>query len=243
MVHSIKEKCKLLRLAYVADMYEKVPFENPEQYLTALLQQELELRDIAKGERLIKKAKFMSEKELKGYQWTDHIRFPPQLDRETLESLTFIEKKENIILTGAPGTGKSHLVTGLGRKACRNGYEVRFFRVADLVEILEKSWKEGRFQQLRNKFNKVDMIVLDEMGYVPFSTEGAELLFQLISDWYERRSLVITSNLEFSQWNRIFVDARLTAALVDRIIHHAHILSFTGDSYRVKHALSNHQSQ
>ncbi|MFD2196045.1 IS21-like element helper ATPase IstB, partial [Oceanobacillus bengalensis] len=165
-----------------------------------------------------------------------------QMDRESLESLYFIDKKENLILTGAPGTGKSHLVTVLGRKACRSGYEVRFYRVADLVELLEKSWREGRFQALRNKFNKVDMIILDEMGYVPFSKEGAELLFQLISDWYERSSLVITSNLEFSQWNRIFADARLTAALVDRVIHHAHILSFTGDSYRVTHALSNHQS-
>ncbi|MFD2195717.1 IS21-like element helper ATPase IstB, partial [Oceanobacillus bengalensis] len=165
-----------------------------------------------------------------------------QMDRESLESLYFIDKKENLILTGAPGTGKSHLVTALGRKACRSGYEVRFYRVADLVELLEKSWREGRFQALRNRFNKVDMIILDEMGYVPFSKEGAELLFQLISDWYERSSLVITSNLEFSQWNRIFADARLTAALVDRVIHHAHILSFTGDSYRVTHALSNHQS-
>lgn len=237
---SIKDRCKLLRLAYVADLYEKIPFENPEQYLTTLLQQELELREEAKGERLIKKAKFMNEKELKEYQWSEHVRFPPQLDRAGLESLNFIDRKENLILTGAPGTGKTHLVTGLGRKACRNGYEVRFYRVADLVELLEKSWKEGRFQLLRNRFNKVDMIILDEMGYVPFSNDGAELLFQLISDWYERLSLVITSNLEFSQWNRIFVDARLTAALVDRVIHHAHILSFTGDSYRVKNALSNH---
>lgn len=242
MSNSIKEKCKSLRLAYVSDIYEKVPFESPEQYVTALLQQELELREAAKGERLIKKAKFMNEKELTNYQWNDHIRFPPQLDRQTLESLYFIDKKENVILTGAPGTGKSHLVTALGRKACRNGYDVRFYRVADLVDLLEKSWREGRFQSLRNKFKKVDMIILDEMGYVPFSKEGAELLFQLISDWYEQCSLVITSNLEFSQWNRIFVDARLTAALVDRVIHHAHILSFTGDSYRVKHALSNHQS-
>jgi len=109
------------------------------------------------------------------------------------------------------------------------------------VELLEKSWREGRYQQLRNKFNKVSMIILDEMGYVPFSKDGAELLFQLISDWYERKSLVITSNLEFSQWNKVFVDAGLTAALVDRVIHHAHILSFTGDSYRVKNALSNNR--
>ena len=235
----IREKCKLLRLAYVADLYEKVSFENPEQYLMDLLQQEIELREIAKGERLIKKAKFMNEKELQDYQWGDHIHFPSNLDRDGLESLSFIKRKENVILSGAPGTGKSHLATALGRKACRNGYEVRFYRVADLIELLEKSWEEGRYQALRNRFTKVDMIILDEMGYVPFSKDGAELLFQLISDWYEQKSLIITSNLEFSQWNKIFVDARLTAALVDRVIHHAHILSFTGDSYRVKYALSN----
>ena len=221
----IKEKCKLLRLAYVADLYEKIPFENTEQYLMELLQKEIELREIAKGERLIKKAKFMNEKELEDYQWGDHIHLPPNLDRESLESLSFIKEKENVILTGAPGTGKSHLATALGRKACRNGYEVRFYRVADLIELLERSWTEGRYQLIRNRFNKVDMVILDEMGYVPFSKDGAELLFQLISDWYERKSLVITSNLEFSQWNKIFVDARLTAALVDRVIHHAHILS------------------
>lgn len=242
MSNLIREKCKSLRLAYVVDIYEQIPFENPEQYVSTLLQQELEHREVAKGERLIKNAKFMYGKELEEYKWSEHIRFPPQLDRESLESLYFIDKKENLILTGAPGTGKSHLVTALGRKACRNGYEVRFYRVADLVELLEKSLREGRFQSLRNRFNKVDMVILDEMGYVPFSKDGAELLFQLISDWYEKCSLVITSNLEFSQWNRVFADARLTAALVDRVIHHAHILSFTGDSYRVTHALSSHQS-
>lgn len=234
----IKTKCKLLRLAYVADLYEKIPFENPEQYVTALLQQELEVREAAKGERLLKKATFINEKELSTYQWDEQIRFPPQLDKESLTSLQFIKQKENIVLSGAPGTGKTHLVTGLGREACRKGYEVRFYRVADLVVLLEKSWREGKFDAFRRKFDKVDMIILDEMGYVPFSKEGAECLFQLISDWYEQRSLVITSNLEFSQWNRIFVDSRLTAALVDRVIHHAHILSFIGDSYRVNHALS-----
>lgn len=239
MPKTIKDICKLLRLAYVADLYEKIPFEDPEQFLIELFQQELQLREVAKGERLIKKAKFMNAKELSDYEWGDHIHFPPNLDKESLESLSFIKKKQNLVLTGAPGTGKTHLVTALGRKACRQGHEVRFYRVADLIEQLEISWREGKFQKVRKRFKKVDMIILDEMGYVPLSREGAELLFQLVSDWYEQKCIVVTSNLEFSQWNKVFTDARLTAALVDRIIHHAHILSFTGDSYRVKHALSN----
>lgn len=101
----IRERCRTLRLAYITDLYEKIPFEDPEQYLAELLQKEIELRETAKGERLIKKAKFMNEKELSDYQWGDHIHFPPNLDRESLESLSFIRRQENIILTGAPGTG------------------------------------------------------------------------------------------------------------------------------------------
>ncbi|MFB5663981.1 IS21-like element helper ATPase IstB [Alteribacillus sp. HJP-4] len=235
---NIKDMCKSLRLAYVADIYEKIPFENETQYLEALFQKEFELREEAKAERLIKKAKFANHKTLADFQWGDQVRFPPQIDRTELKELHFISKKENVVLTGSPGTGKTHLATGLGREACKKGYEVRFYRVSDLVDILERMWREGKLQQFRNRFKKVDLIILDEMGYIPSSKEGAELLFQLITDWYEQKSIIITSNLEFSQWNRIFVDSRLTAALVDRVIHHAHVLTFSGDSYRVSHALS-----
>lgn len=103
---------------------------------------------------------------------------------------------------------------------------------------LERQWKNNTLETFKHRFDKVKLVILDEMGYVPFTKEGAELLFQLISDWYETKSIIITSNLEFSQWNKVFIDTRLTAALVDRLIHHAHILSFTGEGFRLKNALS-----
>src|SRR5699024_7314082 len=113
-----------------------------------------------------------------------------------LEKLHFIHAKENLILTGSPGTGKTHLATAIGYEACEQGLEVRFFRVSNLVSSLEKAWKEDKLNNFHSKFKNVNIIILDEMVYVPFCTEGAELFFQLVSDWYEPKSLIITSNLE-----------------------------------------------
>ncbi|EOR19965.1 AAA-superfamily ATP binding protein, partial [Niallia nealsonii AAU1] len=132
----------------------------------------------------------------------------------------------------------THLASALGRRACERGFEVRFYRVSHLVEELESALANGRLTSFRKKLEKVDLIILDEMGYLPFGKDGAELLFQIISECYEQKSLIITSNLEFSQWNRVFSDSRLTAALVDRLIHHAHIISYTGSSFRLANALS-----
>src|SRR5699024_2124354 len=215
-----------------------IPYESSDQFLAAVFAEEFRLWEAAKVQRLIKKARFLDGKSLSHYQWHDQIRFPGHIDSDGLQSLSFIDNRENVVLIGAPGTGKTHLATGLGRKACEHGYEVRFFRVAELVERLETALHQDKLAAFRKRFEKVDVIILDEMGYLPFGKEGSELLFQLISEWYEQKSLIITSNLEFSQWNRIFVDGRLTVALVDRLIHHAHVLSFTGESYRLTHALS-----
>lgn len=230
--------CRTLRLAHVSDIYSGIPCEDSTEFLETLFQKELQLREEAKAERLVKKARFLQKKLLSSFQWSDQIHFPSHIDSKELCTLNFIARKENLILTGAPGTGKTHLATGIGYEACKQGLEVRFYRVSDLADVLERALREGKLSQLRNRFKSVDLIILDEMGYVPFNKEGAELLFQLISDWYEQKSLIITSNLEFSQWNRVFSDSRLTAALVDRVIHHAHILNFTGDSFRVTNALS-----
>jgi DNA replication protein DnaC len=238
MSEELRRKCKSLRLAYVGEIYNSITFDSPEQYLNELFAEEFRLREKAKAQRLMKKARFFDKKTLQTYQWNDRIRFPTHLTKEDLCSLSFIEEKQNVVLVGSPGTGKTHLATGLGRKACEQGYEVRFFRVSHLVEELEQALRLNRLTAFRKRIEKLDLIILDEMGYLPFSKEGAELLFQLISECYEQKSLILTSNLEFSQWNRIFTDSRLTAALVDRLIHHAHIISFQGESFRLANALS-----
>lgn len=234
----IEQLCKQLRLAYIAEEFEDIPFTTPDEFVLQLLLKERDGREQAKVARNIKKAHFIDYKVLENYEWHKDICLPPHLNKEELMSLDFIKHHENIILVGAPGTGKTHLASALGRSACEKGYEVRFYRVSHLVEELESALSNGRLTSFRKKLEKVDLIILDEMGYLPFGKEGAELLFQIISECYEQKSLIITSNLEFSQWNRIFSDSRLTAALVDRLIHHAHVISYTGTSFRLAHALS-----
>ena len=188
--------------------------------------------------RLFKQAKIPVQRTLDNYEWHEHIQLPNSTTKDELTSLSFIRQKENAVFVGTPGTGKTHLACALGQMATQAGIETRFCRVSDLVGELETRWKNNTLEVFKRKFDKLKLIIIDEMGYVPFTKEGAELLFQLISDWYETKSIILTSNLEFSQWNKVFIDPRLTAALVDRLIHHAHILSFTGESFRLKNALS-----
>ncbi|WP_108307225.1 IS21-like element helper ATPase IstB [Metalysinibacillus jejuensis] len=238
MNEAILTLCKQLRLAHVAEAIKEVPFTDPEEYMYQILLKEQQGREQAKIARNLKQARFIDTKTLESYQWHKDICLPSHLTKDELEQLNFIRRKENVILVGAPGTGKTHLASALGRKACEQGYEVRFYRVSHLVEELEQALYAGKLKPFRSKLEKVDLMILDEMGYLPFGKEGAKLLFQIISEFYEQKSLIITSNLEFSQWNRIFSDSRLTAALVDRLIHHAHIISYTGQSFRLTNALS-----
>ena len=223
----LRQICKSLRLAYVADIVEREPVEeqDPGVYLKDVLVKEMAYREAARIERNMKKARFLERKSLDDYQWNHAVRIPDTINKEGLENLDFIKEHQNLVLVGAPGTGKTHLASALGRKACENGYEVRFYRVSHLVEELENAYRNNKISAYRKKFESVHLLILDEMGYVPFSKEGAAFLFLRITEFYEQKSLIVTSNLEFSQWNRIFSDGRLTAALVDRLTHHAHVIS------------------
>ena len=230
--------CKTLHLAHVMSYYESIPLGDRTDFLLEVLQAEIQGRESSKMKRLLKRAGFPQLKTFEGYSF-DEITLPNHCTEQSLRELAFLERKENLLMLGKVGTGKTHLAIALGVEACRQGYDVRFFRVSELVAKLQEKHSSGTLMRFHKDLMKCDLLVLDEVGFVPFHQTGAELLFHVISECYEQRSLIVTSNLEFGQWNSVFGDTRLTKALVDRLVHHAHILGFTGESYRLRHALTS----
>ncbi|HEY9060734.1 MAG TPA: IS21-like element helper ATPase IstB [Pseudobacteroides sp.] len=241
MQQEILKYFKQLKLGGLAKEWDKVEFKNKEQYLYDLLSIEVKEREINKINRNIKLAGFKVVKFLDDFIWTQNIAIPDTISQKEIEEFKFIDKKDNLILLGSVGTGKTHLAAAIGLKACQHGENVRFFTAAGLANQLLEKYQKGTLNTFLSAFKKVELIIIDEIGFVPLHKDSAELLFQVISDCYERRSLIITSNLEFSQWNTIFGDNRLTAAIVDRLIHHSHILVFTGESYRLRQSMAKYK--
>jgi DNA replication protein DnaC len=149
----------------------------------------------------------------------------------------WIEQRFNCCLIGQPGTGKTHLAVALGLSACRQGHKVKFYTAAALVNRLEEAQKQYQLDRLLNQLDRLDLLICDELGYLSFSRSGAELLFQVFADRYERRSLLLTSNLAFSDWGTIFQGERMTAALLDRLTHHCQIFEMNGESYRFRESM------
>lgn len=155
----------------------------------------------------------------------------------------WIDQRENVCLIGSAGTGKTHLATSLGLAACRQGRRVRFFTAATLVTQLEEKQKQYQLDRFLAAIDKADLLICDELGYLSFSRAGAELLFQVFADRYERGSLLITSNLPFSEWVQVFQGERMTAALLDRLTHHCHIFEMNGESYRFRESMKGKRPQ
>ncbi len=237
MTDTLRAYARNLKLGNIEEIYDQIEFEDRRQYVTDLLGLMIEQRRARRAERLIKKAGFPVLKTLDGYDFSP-ITFPGGLDQESLRALEFMSIKENILMLGAVGTGKTHLAVALGVKACLRGLKVRFYRAADLTNELMELYQSGRAGWLIRDISKADLLILDELGYVPFSKRASELLFTVISNTYETQSIIVTSNLEFGRWNEVFGDDRLTAALIDRLVHHSHILAFRGDSFRLRQALA-----
>ncbi len=203
------------------------------QYLLRLCELELIERERRMIERRIKAAKFPATKSLDSFDF----KAIPSLNKPLVLELArceYIDKYQNIIALGPSGTGKTHVALGLGLAACQKGLKVRFITAASLVHELIEAVDERRLQRFQKQLTSQNLLIIDELGFVPLSKTGAELLFEIISQCYERGSIIITSNLPFDEWTEIFGSERLTGALLDRLTHHVHILEMNGDSFRLK---------
>jgi len=234
----LQHHLKKLRLPTFQSEYPKLArqcaAENKDhvQYLLRLCELELIERERRMIERRIKAAKFPATKSLDSFDFKTIPSVNKVLTME-LARCEYVSKRQNIIALGPSGTGKTHVALGLGLAACQKGLKVRFTTAAALVHEMIEAVDERRLQRHQKQLAAQDLLIIDELGFVPLSKTGAELLFEVISQRYERGSIIITSNLPFDEWTEVFGSERLTGAILDRLTHHVHILEMNGESYRL----------
>ena len=240
---SIRQNLKTLKLATILNDFEshlRDAQENKqsyEEFLLNLTDSEVQSRAENSLKRRLRDAKFPLMKPIETFDFTK----TPELDSrqiKTLSTCEYIKRKQNVIFMGGSGAGKTHLATALGIEACRQGYKTLFVTGCGIVNDLVEARDEKSLKRILNRYSRYDLLILDELGYVPFSSEGAQLLFQVLTERHEKKSVIITTNLGFADWTQVFGDANLTAALLDRVTHRAHIIQCLWDSFRLRDTLS-----
>lgn len=237
----IADLCERLKLQAVADQYvewAQQAARNEDSYidfLARILKAEFEARQARSRQILVKMSGFPTIKTLDEYDYT-FAAGAPRKTIQTLSDLAFIERKENIILLGPSGTGKTHLAIALGYLATQHNFKVRFLTAADLILQLETARRQGRYKDvMRRAVMGPSLLIIDEIGYLPLTGDQANLFFQVVAKRYESGSVILTSNLSFGEWEQTFGgNAALTSAMLDRLLHHSHVIQIRGDSYRLK---------
>ena len=242
----LKSNLRQLRLPTIGREFEKLAREASssnqtfEQYLLRLTELEVTARQSNALQTRIKQASLPVEKDLDSFDFSAI----PALNKQKILELArceWITSHSNVCLLGQPGTGKTHLAISLAAAACRQGHTVRFFTAAALVNLLEEKQKAYLLDRFLTQLDRTDLLIVDELGYLSFSRGGAELLFQVFADRYERRSLLLTSNLAFSDWGQIFQGERMTAALLDRLTHHCEIFEMNSESFRFRESMKENK--
>lgn len=234
---------KQVKLPTMLGEYEKIAVvcgqerTDYQTFLLRLAERESIERERRSAERRVKAARFPVVKTLDTFDFTAQPSINQQLVRELMRG-EYLDRRENVLVVGNSGTGKTHLATALAFAACQQGRRVRFFTATGLVTQLLERREEKELERFHEQLERLHLIVLDELGYVPFSKTGAELLFEVVSRAYERTSLIVTTNLPFESWTEVMGSERLTGALLDRLTHRVHILEANGESYRLREARS-----
>ena len=222
LTNEIATCCKELRLGRnIVEMSEQIQSDSNQEYLLKLLKSELVHRESVRMDKLIKNAGFYTLKAFEEFRF-DEVTLPGTISPEYLKNCEFLNTKTNLLMYGNVGTGKTFLSIALGIEACKKGINTKFFRTAALVNKLSEAKTNGTLTTLMKKISKAEMLIFDEWGYVPLDRTGAQLLFEVISECYERKTLIINTNIEFSRWVNVFYDEQMTGAIIDRVLHHCH---------------------